>query len=134
MVALGALGGARDAYFAPDPGTRQLLDQVRSAKSGEAGDDEESRKSTSRHHQAIVADESFFHSLLPLLTELTMPALLITGGLDPTTSPEQRDAFRRSSPRHTALDFAAAGHFVHADQPAEYAQAVTRFAAAGQAG
>jgi proline iminopeptidase len=135
MAALGALGEAADTYFIPDPATRQLLQEVRTARpdSGSAGD--EPNPGPSRlHHQAIVADSTFYQSLLPLLGELDMPALLITGGLDPTTSPEQREAFRRSSPGHTALDFATAGHFVHADQPADYAQAVTRFAAALQAG
>lgn len=46
-----------------------------------------------------------------------MPALLITGGQDPTTSPEQRDAFHHASSRHTIAEFERAGHFVHADDP-----------------
>jgi pimeloyl-ACP methyl ester carboxylesterase len=69
-----------------------------------------------------------YESLLPLLPRLDMPALLITGGQDPTTSPEQRDAFLRASPRHTKAEFERAGHFVHADNPGPYARLVIDFA------
>jgi proline iminopeptidase len=64
---------------------------------------------------------------LPLLTRLSAPALLITGGRDPLTSAEQKDAFRKASPRNQILKFQKAGHFVHADEPDSYAKAVTEF-------
>jgi len=62
---------------------------------------------------------------------LAAPALLITGGYDPLTSPGQRDAFRRASPGHRLLEVAGAGHFVHADEPLQYASAVSEFVLAG---
>jgi pimeloyl-ACP methyl ester carboxylesterase len=65
--------------------------------------------------------------LLGLLPRLAAPALLITGGYDPLTSPGQRDAFRRASPDHRLLEVAGAGHFVHADEPLQYASAVSEF-------
>ena len=52
--------------------------------------------------------------------------------MTPLTSPEQREAFR-SAPRGEVLEVPAAGHFVHADDPLQYASAVSAFvrAAAG---
>jgi len=47
--------------------------------------------------------------MLRLLPQLTPPALLITGGQDPLTAPEQRTAFRSASPQHQVLEFAQAG-------------------------
>jgi pimeloyl-ACP methyl ester carboxylesterase len=45
----------------------------------------------------------------------------------PLTSPGQRDAFRRAAPDHRLLEVAGAGHFVHADEPLQYASAVSEF-------
>lgn len=123
VAALGALGDAREEYFVPDSGTRDRLRDIRSARPGDDGPSE----STTRHHQAILADETAYQSQLPLLAGLRAPALLITGGLDPTTSPEQRDAFSHSPAPHVMHVFRHAGHFVHADQPEGYAQAVIKF-------
>jgi proline iminopeptidase len=123
VAALGALGDAREEYFVPDSGTRDRLRAIRSARPGDDGLSE----STTRHHQAILADETAYQSQLPLLAGLRAPALLIAGGLDPTTSPEQRDAFSRCPAPHATHVFEHAGHFVHADQPDHYAQAVIKF-------
>jgi proline iminopeptidase len=123
IAALNALGDAREEYFVPSPDTRRRLRDIRAGHP--AGD--EPSESTMRHHRAILADDTVFESLLPLLAELQMPALLVTGGLDPTTSPEQRAAFDRIRVPHAAARFEHAGHFVHADQPDAYAQAVIDF-------
>jgi proline iminopeptidase len=128
LTALGGLDADREQFFVPDPVTRARLEELRRAHdareraSGEAGDE-----STVRHHLAITADKAFGESMLGLLPRLTAPALLITGGLDPLTSPAQRAAFLEASPRHKTLEFARAGHFVHADDPVHYATAVTNF-------
>jgi len=128
LTALGALGSDREQFFVPGPVTRARLAELRRAhgarerSSGEAGDE-----STTRHHLAITADRAFGESMLGLLPRLTGPALLITGGRDPLTSPSQRAAFLQASPRHQAQEFPQAGHFVHADDPVHYATAVTTF-------
>jgi proline iminopeptidase len=127
VAALRCLGDGREEYFVPDPGTRRLLREIRLARTQDAPDGEEPGESTIRHHEAFLGDDAACQSLLPLLPRLAMPALLITGGRDPTTSPEQRDAFRRGSPRHTMMEFERAGHFVHADEPDRYARAVINF-------
>ena len=93
---------------------------------GAAGDE-----GSDRHHLAITADEASRESLLGLLPQVAAPALLITGGYDPLTSPAQRDAFRQASARHRLLEVAGAGHFAHADDPLNYASAVAEFDRAG---
>ena len=128
LEALAALGADREAFFVPDPATRARLAGLRRAHeareraSGEAGDE-----GTMRHHVAITADKAFGESMLGLLPRLTAPALLITGELDPLTSPAQRAAFLEASPRNQAREFSQAGHFAHADDPGQYALCVMNF-------
>lgn len=131
VAALEALGEDREVFFVPNPATRARLGKIRQAHdrpAGAAGDE-----GSMRHHLAITGDDRAYESLLGLLPRLAAPALLITGGYDPLTSPGQRDAFRRASPRHRLLEVPGAGHFVHADEPLQYASAVSDFvhAAAG---
>lgn len=129
VAALEALGDEREAYFVPDPDTRQRLHEVRLTRQNQAqGDGQPVSESTMRHHAAILGDDAAYESSLPLLTRLDMPALLITGSQDPTTSTEQRNSFRRASPRHAMAEFEQAGHFVHADELDLYADAVIDFA------
>ncbi len=134
VAALSALGEGGEEYFVPSPAARELLAGIRSARPDNAADDDETGASTLNHHNAMVADDTFFQSLLPLLARLDRPALLITGGQDPTTSPEQRAAFRVSSPRNSVTDFGPAGHFVHAEEPEAYARLVGSFARGQAAG
>ena len=128
LTALGALGADREQFFVPDAATQARLAELRRAHeareraSGEAGDE-----STTRHHVAITADTAFGESMLGLLPRLTAPALLITGGRDPLTAPEQRAAFRSAPSRRQALEFPQAGHFVHADDSVQYATSVMNF-------
>jgi proline iminopeptidase len=125
VAALEALAEDREVFFVPNPTTRARLAEIRRARErpdGSAGDE-----GSTRHHLAITADEGAYESLLGLLPQLAAPALLITGGYDPLTSPEQRDAFRQASPRHRLLEVAGAGHFAHADDPLHYASAVADF-------
>jgi proline iminopeptidase len=127
-TALDSLGKDREVYFVPDQQTRARLREVRIARTclgddGEKFDDE----SSERHLQAITADRASYDSLLPLLGRLPAPALLITGGQDPLTSAEQRQAFRQASPRNQVREFQRAGHCVHADEPYAYASTVAEF-------
>jgi pimeloyl-ACP methyl ester carboxylesterase len=125
VAALEALGQDREVFFVPDPATRARLARIRRSHArpdGAAGDE-----GSERHHRAITADDGAYAPLLGLLPRLAAPALLITGGYDPVTSPGQRDAFRRASPRHQVLEIPGAGHFVHADDSLSYASAVADF-------
>jgi proline iminopeptidase len=126
--ALDRLGGDRETFFVPSEGTRTRLRDARTSRQREDSDeDEPDDDSSERHHQAITADPATYDCLLPLLGRLTAPACLITGGLDPLTSAEQRHAFQRSSRNNQMREFQQAGHFVHADEPDAYANTVAAF-------
>jgi len=124
LAALSALGEERESFFVPSADTRARLAEVRAAHErpgGSAGDE-----GSTRHHLALLADPASVQPVQHLLAGLRVPLLLIVGGHDPLTSPEQRAAFR-SAPRGQVLGFPAAGHFVHADDPLHYASAVSAF-------
>ena len=124
VAALSALGEERESFFVPSADTRARLAEVRAAHEqpdGSAGDE-----GSERHHLAIIADPAAQEPVQHLLAGLQVPLLLIVGGHDPLTSPEQREAFR-SAPRGQVLEVPAAGHFVHADDPLHYASAVSAF-------
>ena len=128
LTALSALGADREQFFIPNAATRERLADLRRAhEARERGSYEAGDVSSKRHHVAFTADQAFVESMLGLLPQLTAPALLITGGQDPLTAPEQRAAFRSASPRHQLLEFPRAGHFVHAEEPVQYAHSVMNF-------
>jgi proline iminopeptidase len=124
LAALSGLGEERESFFVPSADTRARLAEVRAAHvrpGGSAGDE-----GSSRHHLAVMADPASREPVQHLLAGLQVPLLLIVGGHDPLTSPEQREAFR-AAPGSKVLEVPAAGHFVHADDPLQYASAVSGF-------
>jgi len=124
LAALRALGEDRESFFVPSAETRARLAEVRRAHErpeGSAGDE-----GSLRHHLAIVADPASEEPIQHLLSGLPVPLLLIVGGRDPLTSPQQREAFL-AAPRSQVLEVPAAGHFVHADDALQYASAVSAF-------
>lgn len=129
VAALEALGDDREEFFVSNPATRDRLAEVRSARQDSEPQDDQAAgdEGSLRHHRAISGDDACYESLLPLLPRLNAPALLIAGGCDPITSPEQREAFRQASPVNRLVEFTDAGHFVHADLPDAYAAAVGEF-------
>jgi proline iminopeptidase len=75
----------------------------------------------------ITRSRDFSESLIPYLSRLTQPALLIKGAHDPVTSAAEIDAFRSQVPNATYRHFDGVGHFVHAEDPKEYGRLVTGF-------
>ncbi len=65
-----------------------------------------------------------------LLPGLTMPAALVVGRYDLVTGPEQIAAFRAAVPHGEVHEFAESAHFVQLEQAEEYADLVSRMAAA----
>lgn len=88
---------------------------------------EEIRSRGARFAEEITRTAGFSESLLPLLERLTQPALLIEGGHDPVTSPEEISLFQKHVQNGTFRRFESAGHFVHAEEPEEYARFVAAF-------
>jgi proline iminopeptidase len=110
-----------EPWFLADPAAKPRMD--------EADPDlpEEMFARSTTHHTRLLGDPGAITTLLPLLSRLTMPALLITGQADLVTSPDQAEAFRRQVPHGQTEEFKRSGHFAQFEQAEEYAEAVTRF-------
>jgi proline iminopeptidase len=80
-----------------------------------------------RFAESIVNSPGFLESLLPLLSQVPQPALLIKGGYDPVTSPTEITRFQQDVRNGTYRYFEAAGHFVHAEAAEAYTRLVTDF-------
>jgi proline iminopeptidase len=75
----------------------------------------------------LINDRGIHESLLPMLSGLQVPALLIVGKSDLVTSPEQIDAFHDQVPHGRVEVFDHSGHFVQLEQAEEYSALVTEF-------
>ncbi|HEY3556701.1 MAG TPA: alpha/beta hydrolase [Kribbella sp.] len=75
----------------------------------------------------ITRSASFGEPVLQYFAELTQPALLIKGEYDPVTSAQEIKLFQADVPGGTYYYATGAGHFVHAEQPEEFARLVTGF-------
>lgn len=131
MAAVTAMEDDRAVYFYPSQEARDRLEAIwadRARQAAEAGEPEPDYASTMRHHLAILADDDFYESVLPLLARLGMPSLLIVGGLDHVASAEQRAAFRAALPGAAVREFPACGHFAHVQEPDLFAATVLEFA------
>jgi proline iminopeptidase len=87
---------------------------------------------TSEDHTQVAAmklinDPGAYESLLPMLSGLQMPTLLIVSKSDLVTSPDQIDAFRNRVPHGRVEVFDHSGHFVQLEQAEEYSALVTKF-------
>jgi proline iminopeptidase len=117
--AMHRLGDRRmEIYFAP--GSKGLK-----LPADELPDEIQSR--AARFAESIVESPGFLESLLPLLSQVPQPALLIKGGYDPVTSPTEITRFQQDVRNGTYRYFEAAGHFVHAEAADAYTALVTSF-------
>jgi len=62
------------------------------------------------------------------LRALTVPALIVAGQYDPILGPRWGRELADLIPDSTVAEFAHSGHLAHLEQPAEFADAVSRFA------
>ncbi|WP_328332454.1 alpha/beta hydrolase [Kribbella sp. NBC_00382] len=80
-----------------------------------------------RFAESIIHSPGFLESLLPLLSQVPQPALLIKGGYDPVTSPTEITRFQQDVRNGTYRYFEAAGHFAHVEAADAYTRLVTEF-------
>jgi proline iminopeptidase len=91
--------------------------------------DERLHERGSRHCEAVAKSTSFSESLLPLLSQVDQPAILIKGGADPVTSPTEVECFRADVPHGRVHVFEQSGHFPQLEEPDRYAATVRGFVA-----
>jgi proline iminopeptidase len=120
IAVLGQLGERRmDIYLGPEsrglqlPADTEIADELH-ARSGQFS-------------EQISRSPQFADDVLPLLAQLTQPALLIKGEHDPATSQQEIALFRSDVRDGTYYYATGAGHFVHAEQPDLYTELVTGF-------
>lgn len=91
--------------------------------------DEQYHERGSAHADAVTKSASFSESLLPLLSQVDQPAILIKGGSDPVTSPTEIQRFRTDVPHGRVHVFEKSGHFSQLEEPDRYAATVRGFVA-----
>ena len=120
IALVGRLGGRRmEIYLSPAAKDLQLPADT------DLSDEIQSR--ARRFADEITRTPGFVESLLPQLSRITQPALLIKGEHDPVTSADEIDRFRSDVPDGTYYFASGAGHFVHAEQPDTFAEIVSEF-------
>jgi proline iminopeptidase len=77
--------------------------------------------------ERLYTEGRIFDSVVPLLSQIVQPSLLIKGKHDIVTSEEQLAAFRENVPHGRVALLAHSGHFARVEEPGEFAQLVTSF-------
>lgn len=104
-------------------GDGQFLNRI----AAEAGLPREVWANSARTRALVLAEGSIYRSIIPLLSRLTMPALLMKGEHDPITCEKQVSAFVAQVPHGRVERFAASGHWIHCEERARYTAAVLTF-------
>lgn len=89
--------------------------------------EEDIQRRGSDYAKALMRTESFAESLLPLLSQLTQPTLLVKGVSDPVTSPAEVERFDADVRRGRVEVFDESGHFAQFEEPERYAEVVESF-------
>jgi len=79
------------------------------------------------HLEKLIEEGSIFNSVLPLLREISCPALMINGKYDYVTSQEQTDAFKSQVANANIVEFGQSGHFPRFEEAELYSQTVIDF-------
>jgi pimeloyl-ACP methyl ester carboxylesterase len=88
-----------------------------------------------RRNDLYIKDSSRYpdpfpsESLLPLLTDVRQPALLIKGSTDPAASWPEVERFRADVPHGRVEIFEESSHFPQMEEPERYAERVRTFVA-----
>lgn len=79
------------------------------------------------HQAALLAEQRIFSPLTPALTQLVHPTVLVRGLYDHVFAQDQLREFLRQKPDTRVAFFAKSSHFVHVEEPDEFAQTVSQF-------
>jgi proline iminopeptidase len=90
---------------------------------------DEMQSRSTRHSETVTASAGFSESLLPLLTDVRQPALLIKGSTDPAASWPEVERFRADVPHGRVEIFEESSHFPQMEEPERYAELVRTFVA-----
>jgi proline iminopeptidase len=82
---------------------------------------------TQLHTRKIEEDGKVFTSLLPLLSEVTQPSLLLHGALDPVCCTEQKERFERDCANGRVTVFDNSAHFPRLEEAEKYTTEVLKF-------
>lgn len=80
-----------------------------------------------RTRALILAEGTIYQSIIPRLSDLAMPALLMKGEHDPITCDKQVDAFKAHVPHGRIERFSASGHWIRYEESGRYTATVVEF-------
>jgi proline iminopeptidase len=80
-----------------------------------------------RHAAKLEEEGNFLQSLIPDLSKLTQPSLLITGAFDFVCCAEQQQAYRDRVKNGKVAVFEGSGHFPRLEEPDKYTYEVLKF-------
>lgn len=119
---LAALGSRRQDLYVSNPRNRDIFSRL----AGTAGLSEARWNQGSIPGKSLLAQPSTRRPMLSSIAAWKGPLLLIRGDGDHVTSPQEIHAVERAGGRVETI--AAAGHFVHVEQPGILAERIIRFA------
>jgi proline iminopeptidase len=120
---LGALLGAKAGGVMHAGQDWDFLNRIAAA----AGLPAEVWPNSARTRALVLAEGRIYQSIIPRLSGLTMPALLMKGEHDPITCEKQVAAFIDRVPQGRVERFAASGHWIRYEEAARYAATVLAF-------
>ncbi|CAM4048889.1 alpha/beta hydrolase [Cohnella lubricantis] len=79
------------------------------------------------HSHKLQEEGLFFENLMPRLSELTQPTLLLTGQYDPVCCDVQQQAYLSNIRNGNIVLFENSAHFPRLEEPAKYTEEVLKF-------
>ena len=79
------------------------------------------------HNQKLQEEGLFFENLMPKLSELSQPTLLLTGEYDPVCCSEQQSAYLQEIKNGKIIKFEKSAHFPRLEEPQKYTNEVIEF-------
>ena len=119
---INGLGDSRFNLYMHGPNKKVFLELVASS-----GLSQELWSRQETHQRKLFTEGKVFESLIPSLVEIQCPVLLIRGKYDYVTAADQVRAFKQKVRRGKVITFKNSSHFPRVEEPAHYAEVVTKF-------